>query len=114
MSEVDYRNLWDHENREVYESSHSAVLALLAARAQGIVDGPGTAPSTMADPEIDFKGKGRTTAVPRPLAEKIIPFYTKCLLEVESSLLYSVPGLTHRLHSLCHRMFCLRILVKVG
>jgi hypothetical protein len=65
------RNLWDHENREVYESSHSVVLALLAAHAQRVGDGSGTVPTTEMDP-ANFKGKekGQITAAARPLAEK--------------------------------------------
>lgn len=69
------RNLWDYENREVYESSHSVVLALLAAHAQRIGDGSGGMPSA----EVE-----QTTAVARPPAEKFVPFYTNCLLEVQS------------------------------
>ena len=77
------RNLWDHENREVYESSHSVVLALLAAHAQRVGDGSGTVPTTEMDP-ANFNGKeeGQATVVARPLAEIIVPFYTHCLLEV--------------------------------
>ena len=81
MINTAFRNLWDYENREVYESSHSVVLALLAAHAQRVGDGSGTAPNTEIDP-TNFKGKGQATAIACPLAEKIVPFYTDCLLEV--------------------------------
>ena len=79
------RNLWDHENREVYESSHSVVLALLAAHGQRVGDGSGTVPTIEMDP-ANPKGKerGQVAAAARPLAEKIVPFYTNCLLEVRS------------------------------
>ena len=80
------RNLWGYENREVYESSHSVVLALLAAHAQRVGDGPGTGPTAdmRPNPGSNGKGKGRETVLARPLAEKIVPFYTNCLLEVGS------------------------------
>ncbi|KAF9649000.1 hypothetical protein BDM02DRAFT_3095428 [Thelephora ganbajun] len=76
-------NLWDHENREVYESSHSVVLALLAAHAQRVGDGSGTVPTVEMSPSTNLKRKerGRSNAVARPLAERIVPFYTNCLLE---------------------------------
>jgi len=80
------RNLWDHKNREVYESSHSVVLALLAAHAQRVGDGSGVALTAKVDPNTnpEWEGKGKTTAVERPFAEKVVPFYTNCLLEVRS------------------------------
>ena len=108
------RNLWDHENREVYESSHSVVLALLAAHAQRAGDGSDTASTTKMDPNMSLrgKGKGKATAVARPLTEKIVPFYTNCLLEVRPSLRYRVPWLTQLCHFPC--VFHPRILLKVG
>jgi len=91
------RNLWDHEDREVYESSHSVVLALLAAHAQRIGDGLGTAPTTEMGPNMNpkWEGKGKATAVERPLAERIVPFYTNCLLEVRSTLQSCASWLTY-------------------
>ena len=68
----------------MYVSAQSVVLALLAAHAQRVGDGSGTVP-TEIDPNAHFRGEdsGQATAVARPLAEKIIPFYTNCLLEVQ-------------------------------
>jgi len=90
------RNLWDHENREVYESSHSVVLALLAAHAQRVGDGSGTVPTTDVD-SANSKGKenGQAAVAARPPAEKIVPFYTNCLLEVKTLVSCCVPGLTY-------------------
>ena len=93
MDDTTFRNLWDYGNREVYESSHSVVLALLAAHTQGIGDGVGTSPATSIRLETKSNGKDKVRAI-RPLAEKIIPFYTNCLLEVNALLLYCFSGLT--------------------
>jgi hypothetical protein len=99
MNGVSCRNLWDYENREVYESSHSVVLALLAAHAQRVGDGSGTGPAAGVHPNgnSNGKGKGRATVITRPLAEKIIPFYTNCLLEVDPSLRGYTAGLMYHL-----------------
>ena len=87
MNDATRRNLWDYRNREVYESSHSVVLALLASHAQRVGDGSGTGNTADRHPNAKpgRKEKGQATAVSRPLAEKIVPFYTNCLLEVEYS-----------------------------
>lgn len=87
-NKVTSRYLWDHKNREVYESSHSVVLALLAAHAQRVGDGLGTALTTELDPNMNpnLGGKGKAAGVEQPLAEKIVPFYIGCLLEVRSTL----------------------------
>ena len=87
MNDATRRNLWDYRNREVYESSHSVVLALLASHAQTVGDGSGTGSTADKCPNAkpSRKEKGQATAVSRPLAEKIVPFYTNCLLEVEYS-----------------------------
>lgn len=96
------RNLWDHENREVYESSHSVVLALLAAHAQRVGDGSGTVPTTDVDSaNPKEKENGHATAAARPPAERIVPFYTSCLLEVQFSVSCCVPGLTYIYHFSC-------------
>ena len=112
------RNLWDYENREVYESSHSVVLALLAAHAERIGDGSGTAPTTEVGQNTNTKrkGKGSVTALERPLAEKIVPFYTSCLLEVRLTLLCCASWLTYLSPSLCFRFlpFHHRIPLRVG
>jgi len=109
------RNLWDYENREVYESSHSVVLALLAAHAQRVGDGAGTAPIPEVGP-IDSKGKEQATAVAWPLAEKIVPFYTNCLLEVKYPVCCYCHLRTHVSLSLflCYLSFHFRILLKAG
>jgi len=106
MINVATRKLWDHENREVYESSHSVVLALLAAHAQRVGDGSGIVPTTDMD-SVNSKGKenGQATATARPPAERIVPFYTNCLLEVQFFVSCCVSGLMYICHFPCV-IFC--------
>lgn len=65
---MNFRHLFEPAHRETYESSHSVVLAVFSLHAQRVGDGSGAV-------RID-------ATVERPFAEKIIPFYINCLLEV--------------------------------
>jgi hypothetical protein len=59
-------HLNDASHRETYEPAHSVILAIFAAQSGS---------TTVAE----VQGAG----VPRPtFVEKIVPFYTRCLLEV--------------------------------
>ena len=60
----------------------------------------GTALTTEMDPNMnpEWEGKRKATAVERPLAEKIVPFYTNCLLEVRSTLQRCASWLTPPRH----------------
>ena len=64
------RYLSDSSNREIYESSHSVILAILASH------------SPSANPEIS------KSEVPGGFVTRLIPFYAQCLIEV-SSFFYS-------------------------
>jgi len=59
-------HLSDPAHRETYESAHSVVLAILALHAQRVGEGSSVV-------KIDSND--------RPFAERIVPFYTNCLLE---------------------------------
>lgn len=64
------RHLNDASHRETYESAHSAMLAIFAAQLG----------STAA-------AEDQVTSVAHPtFAEKIVPFYIRCLLEVRLTL----------------------------
>ncbi|THH31473.1 hypothetical protein EUX98_g2725 [Antrodiella citrinella] len=59
-------HLSDASHREVYESSHSVMLAVFAAHAQRASEGKvSTAPSSLGEPAF---------------AEQIVPFYVQCLI----------------------------------
>jgi len=61
-------HLSDPSHRETYESAHSVVLAIFALHAQDVIDGPGA---------VQIKDKDYE----RSFAERIVPFYTRCLIE---------------------------------
>lgn len=64
----------------MYESAHSVILAIFAAQ-------PGS--TTVAEVQ-------GAAGVPRPtFVEKIVPFYTRCLLEVCPGMLYLFPTMGH-------------------
>jgi hypothetical protein len=64
------RHLSDPSYRETYESAHSVILAIFALHAQRVGDGSG------AVQLLEHKN------YERPFAERIVPFYTRCLIEV--------------------------------
>jgi len=69
------RYLSDTSNREIYESAHSVILAILASHT----------------PPANAEIKGISTPkleVPNHFVMRIIPFYAQCLIEV-SNFLYS-------------------------
>lgn len=61
-------HLSEPAHRETYESAHSVVLSILVLHAQRVGDGSGAV-------KID-------NTLERPFAERIVPFYVNCLLEV--------------------------------
>ena len=63
---IAFRHLWDPSDRETYESAHSVMLAISASHAQN-ASSETAPPGTSANPAF---------------AEKLVPMYARCLVEV--------------------------------
>jgi hypothetical protein len=74
-------HLSDADHRETYESSHSVVLTIFSSHAQraGEISLDNSDDATRKGNGFDKEGR-------RPLAftEKMVPFYTNCLIEASS------------------------------
>ena len=72
-------HLSDADHRETYESSHSVVLTAFSSRAQQIGE-------KFLDIDNSTQQREHLECVPLAFTEKLVPFYTNCLIEASNIL----------------------------
>ncbi|KIJ59494.1 hypothetical protein HYDPIDRAFT_118489 [Hydnomerulius pinastri MD-312] len=80
-------HLNDATHRETFESAHSVVLAIFSSCSKRALENTGTVSST------NEQGGTSTSAVDSAFTEKMIPFYTQCLIDNSSEGKLTTPQL---------------------